>query len=76
MNFPEESVKPKLHLLVHHFPQKAFLQGSIGLETEQLIESMHPFVNRKARQYACVRDPLQQMGLIAQSQWVGSSTAT
>ena len=75
-NFPEESVKPKLHLLVHHFPQKAFLQGSIGLETEQLIESMHPFVNRKARQYTCVRDPLQQMGLIAQSQWVGSSTAT
>ena len=75
VNFPHESVKPKLHLLAHHFPQKASLQGSVGLETEQLIESMHPFVNRKKRQYSCVRNPLRQMSLIAQSQWVASGTA-
>ena len=73
VSFPSASVKPKLHLLAHHFPQKAHRQGSVGIETEQLAESMHPFVNRRNRQYACVRDPLQQMSLVARSQWLASS---
>ena len=67
VRFPSASVKPKLHLLAHRFPQKAHHQGSVGIETEQLAESMHPCVNRRNRQYACVRNPL-----VARSQWLAS----
>ena len=35
-------MKPKLHLLAHHFPQKAERLGSVGIETEQLIEGSAP----------------------------------
>ena len=74
VNFPDASVKPKLHVLVHHFGQKAEFCGSVGIETEQLIEGMHPFVNRRSCQYCSVRNPAQHMALIAQSQWVASGT--
>ena len=55
VNFPEEAVKPKLHMLVFHFPEKAEKQGSVALETEQLIEGVHPYFNAKGRQYATIR---------------------
>ena len=67
-------MKPKPHVLAHHFGQKAEFCGSVGIETEQLIEGMHPFVNRRSRQYCSVRNPAQHMALIAQSQWVASGT--
>ena len=75
VNFPNASVKPKLHVLTHHFSIKAQHEGTVGMETEQLVESMHPFFNRKERQYASVRDHQTRMTLLAQSQWVASSTS-
>ena len=72
MNYPEESVKPKLHILSYTFGQKAEQTGSIRLETEQLIESIHLFVIRKERRYASVRQPIQQKALVARSQWIAS----
>ena len=72
VNYPESSVKPKLHILAYHFAEKADLSGSVGIETEQLIEGMHPFINRRTRQFCSVRDPEQQLALVVQSQWVAS----
>ena len=74
VNFPDASVKLKLHVLAHHFGQKAEFCGSVGIETKQLIEGMHPFVNRCLCQYCSVRNLAQHMALIAQSQWVASGT--
>ena len=74
VNYPNANVKPKLHLLAHHFPQKAERQGSVGTGTEQLIEGMHPVMNQRECQYASIRDPKQQMALMAKSQWVASAT--
>ena len=66
-------MKPNLHVLAYHFGQKAEHCGSVGLETEQLIEGMHPFINRRLRQFCSIRDPARQMALVAQSQWVASA---
>ena len=76
VNFPLESAKPKLHVLAHHFWQKAEMCGSIGLETEQLIKGLHPFINRRSRQFCTVRDLTRQMALVAQSQWVASGSTS
>ena len=73
VNFPEEAVKPKLHMLAFHFPEKAKKQGSVGLETEQLIEGVHPYFNAKGRQYTTIRKTKQRLRLIARDQWVSSS---
>jgi len=74
VNYPQESVKPKLHVLAYHFAEKAEATGSVGLETEQLIESIHPFINQKERQYASVRQASDQMAIVAKSQWVASES--
>ena len=70
VNYPQQSVKPKLHLLAFHFAEKAEILGSVRMETEQMIESIHLFINRRMRQYASVRNNVQQMALVAKSQWV------
>ena len=60
----------KFHVLVYHVPQKAAIRGSVGMEAEQCIESIHPVINKLKRTYATVQNKEDQLGLILKQQWL------
>ena len=47
--FPTHTVPPKLHALTHHVPLFAERYGSVGLFSEQPIESLHHIANDATR---------------------------
>jgi hypothetical protein len=49
LRFPTHTVPPKLHALSHHVPVFAELYGSVGMFSEQPIESLHHVGNDAAR---------------------------
>ena len=66
-------MKRKFHVLVVHVPEKARLAGSVGIETEQAIEALHPKVNRWATTFAAVTNDAVRFGAIAEKQWLQSN---
>jgi len=56
---------PKFHLLTYHMPQFARDWLSIGLSTEQCVESSHSMVNELKRIFAGTTDPLKKI------EWIG-----
>ena len=56
-NFPEANLIRKFHVLTFHVPEKARLHWTVGMETEQGIESVHPFVNKWNRTFASITKP-------------------
>ena len=73
-NFPNAELKPQLHAVAHPRREKEEVPGFVHMETQQLIEAMHPLVNCCARQIRSVQDPQRKMALIAQSQWVAGGS--
>ena len=73
-NFPNAELKPQLHAVAHPRREKEEVPGFVHMETQQLIEAMHPLVNCCAHQICSVRDPQRKMALIAQSQWVAGGS--
>ena len=65
--FPECPITPKMHILQQHVPEwmKRWHVG-LGLHGEQGGEALHNKFNQLQRQYASIRDPLQQLKLIYQ----------
>ena len=63
-NFPEESIPPKLHMLVCHIPDIAEKWRTIGLLSEHGLESMHASINSMQRVYANVRDKQENLRLV------------
>ena len=55
---------PKFHLLTYHMPQFARDWLSIGLSTEQCVESSHSMFNELKRRFAGVTDPLKKMAVM------------
>ena len=49
------TLTPKMHML-SHMPQFARLHGSIGVFTEQGVESVHPFVNAYKRRHSYIKN--------------------
>ena len=72
-NFPTESLPPKFHLLTQHIPQFADRWHTVGLASEQPIESTHRIMNRLDRTYATVSDPVKVRSQMAQFHLEGSS---
>jgi hypothetical protein len=60
-NFPEESVTPKMHYIVEHYPAFARMWGSIGMYSEQNMESTHPHINQLQRTYATIPNKGEQL---------------
>ena len=73
VNFPNESVKPKFHCLTYHVPEKAKLRGTVGMETENCSEMIHPVVNKLNRTYHTVQNVHKRLELITKSQWLKSN---
>ena len=55
---------PKFHLLTYHMPQFARDWLSIGLSTEQCVESSHSMFNELQRRFAGITDPLKKMAVM------------
>ena len=66
-HFPEESITPKLHMLAVEIPRFARQFRTVGLFTEQNIESFHAQVNQFGRQYAGVASTLHRYELMFQA---------
>ena len=61
--FPNETIPPKLHILIAHVPECAQAWGTLGILSEHGLESLHAQVNADIRQFASVCDKQQQMRL-------------
>jgi hypothetical protein len=57
---------PKFHLLTYHMPQFARDWLSIGLSTEQCVESSHPMFNELERNLAGITQPERKLTSIGQ----------
>ena len=76
VNFPEENLKRKFHLLTVCVPKQARRLRTIGMITEQTIEAIHPYINELDRRFAKVADKtkkgliiLKQQNMYSQPCW-------
>ena len=60
-NFPEANVICKFHVPTFHVSKKARLHWTVGMEAEQEIESVHPFVNKRNRTFASITNPTSRL---------------
>ena len=51
-------------------PEKAARHGSVGMETEQCLESIHPVFNKLKHTFASVQNKEQQLRLMMKQQWL------
>jgi len=73
---PNESVTPKLHFLTAHLHNFAKKNGTLGLLSEQSLESLHARINGIERQFAGIRDVERRMKLAMQHFYVTSSVTS
>jgi hypothetical protein len=71
--FPHESVTPKMHFLLSHLSTFLHRHNTLGLMSEQALESLHATVNRLERQYGGVHDLERRWRLIAQHLYASST---
>ena len=51
---------------------KAHLSGSVGMDSEQAIEALHPKMNRWSATFASVGNYVHRLAAIAETQWLQS----
>ena len=56
VNFPTAPLKPKFHMLTVEVPRQVRRLRTIGMLTEQVSESIHPYLNKLERMFASTRD--------------------
>ena len=62
-HFPSSTLPIKFHLLTHHVPKFVQKWHSLGLFSEQQVESLHAKANWH-RAFCCMRDRAKQLGLV------------
>ena len=65
-NFPEEGLKRKLQELVCHISKQARLSSSVGLDSEQAMEAVHPKMNRWSATFASFQINVHRFAAIAE----------
>ena len=73
VNFPTESLKPKFHLLTVEVPRQVRRMRTIGMLTEQVSESIHPYINKLERMFASTRHVPDRQRLIMKQHTLLSS---
>ncbi|XP_074661605.1 uncharacterized protein LOC141914238 [Tubulanus polymorphus] len=66
--FPNVNITPKIHILVYHVPEFVNMWGTLGLFSEQALESKHASVNRDNRTFCSIRDNVLRSKLLFQNQ--------
>ena len=72
INFPDQNLKRKFHLLTYHAPEKASKCFTVGMHAEHISESIHPVVNKLKTRYSSVTDIKMKLSLICKNQWISS----
>ena len=62
--FPQATIPIKLHLLTHHVPEFVTQWRSLGLFSEQLLESVHAKANVLHRTFSSMRERPKQLHLV------------
>ena len=62
--FPEEKLKRKFHVLSVDVPKQARILQTVGMITEQTIESIHPYINKLERLYCTTQNKKDRALLI------------
>ncbi len=65
--FPQESITLKMHQLAVDIPRFARMHGTVGMYSEQAIESLHAEENQLMRDYAGVGDNINKHKLVFQA---------
>lgn len=73
VNYPDENLKRKFHNLSVEIPRQARRLLTVGMLTEQTIESLHPYVNKLDRMFCTVQDKLSKAKLICRQHNMYSS---
>ena len=61
--FPDATLKPKFHMLVVEMPRQVRRLRSIGMLTEEVSESIHPYINKLERMFASTCDVAERQKL-------------
>jgi hypothetical protein len=73
VNFPNNTVTPKMHSIIYHVAEIAELIGSVGQTTEQVIESFHASMNTYGRNYVCIQNTCLRYESQTKNQWARSA---
>ncbi|XP_072023493.1 uncharacterized protein [Amphiura filiformis] len=74
--FPNESIPPKLHMLICHVPEFVQKWRTVGLLSEHGLESVHKDINSIERIYCTVRHSEEKMRLVIGNHQQRSNTDT
>ena len=73
-SFPNENLIRKFHVLTFHIPEKARRVWTFGMEAEQGIEGVHPFLNKWNMIYATVQNPTDRLNTCYEGSMATQST--
>lgn len=72
--FPDQHLTVKMHML-EHLPEFARRHRTLGLLSEQGLESLHQVVNRLYRIFLCIRNKQRKQALLHRSLHISSAAA-
>ena len=61
VNFPNQTITPKMHIMIYHMPELAELYHTVGMFCEQGGEALHPLCNKLDRQYVYLSSDVKRM---------------
>ena len=64
--WPHATTTPKLHVLAFHTAAFARRWGSVGLSTEQSVESSHKLFNELGRTFVCVPNEQERLRAVSE----------
>lgn len=73
--FPGKGLTTKMHLLTDHVPEFATRHKTVGLQSEQPLETLHKNLNELHRRFCCVRNEYFPCELIISEHHISSAAA-
>jgi hypothetical protein len=61
VNFPDQTITPKMHVMIYHMPELAQLYHTVGMFSEQAGESIHTVFNKLNRQYVYMGSDVKRL---------------
>lgn len=69
-SFPNESITPKMHITIFEMSKLLQRYGTIGMFSEQAIESMHAVFNKLNRQHVSMKCDEKRIEAVVKKSWI------